>query len=153
MQYEVSLHTLMDFFCQQEHQGFSEEDIQVTERAIGAALPAIYRDFLKTYGLDPINNRHNHINPPREGITTSYSYIQSALEDLEEEFQGAKERGLDERYKNNEYFTLWQLPQEKWSTITDNYVLLWYENQGVWNAGYRLADLQAGLCLFGKTGF
>ena len=145
MQYQVSIPTLMDFFCQGEHQGFSEADIQTAEKTIGVALPTIYRDFLKTYGLDPINNRHNHINCPPKGIVTSYSYIQDTLEDWAEEFQEAKEQGQENRYKDNGYFALWQLPQEKWSAITDNYVLLWCENQGVWNAGYRLSDLQAGL--------
>lgn len=145
MQYQVSISTLMDFFCQGEHQGFSENDIQAAEKAIGVTLPTVYRDFLKTYGLDPINDRHNHINRPPEGIVTSYFYIQDTLEDWAEEFQKAKEQSQQDRYKDNEYFTLWQLPQEKWSAITDNYVLLWHENQGVWNAGYRLSDLQAGL--------
>ncbi len=145
MRYHISIPTLMDFFCQGEHQGFSEEDIQASERAIGAALPVHYRDFLKMYGLDPINHRHNHINHPPEGIVTSYACIQDALEDWKEEFQEAKEQGQEERYKDNGYFALWQLPQEKWSTVTDNYVLLWSENQGIWNAGYRLSDLQAGL--------
>lgn len=145
MQYQVSIPTLMDFFCQGKHQGFSELDIQAAEETIGAALPTVYRDFLKTYGLDPINNRHNHINCPPKGIVTSYSYIQDTLEDWAEEFQEAKEQGQENRYKDNGYFALWQLPQEKWSAITDNYVLLWCENQGVWNAGYRLSDLQAGL--------
>lgn len=145
MQYQVNISKLMDFFCQGEHQGFTEEDIQAAEKSIAATLPTVYRDFLKTYGLDPINNRHNHINCPPKGIATSYSYVQDTLEDWAEEFQKAKEQGQEERYKDNSYFALWKLPQEKWSTITDNYVLLWYENQGVWNAGYRLSDLQAGL--------
>ncbi len=137
MQYQVSIPTLMDFFCQGEHQGFSEADIQTAEKTIGVALPTIYRDFLKTYGLDPINNRHNHINCPPKGIVTSYSYIQDTLEDWAEEFQEAKEQGQENRYKDNGYFALWQLPQEKWSAITDNYVLLrfetWVNNAGLGN--------------------
>jgi len=144
MQYQLTIPALMDFFCQGEHQGFTEEDIRSAEEKIGASLPVHYRDFLKAYGLDPINQRHNHINHPAKEIVTSYASIQSTLEDWEEEFREAKEQGQEERYKDNEYFALWQLPQEKWSAITDNYVLLWYENQGVWVAGYRLSDLQAG---------
>jgi len=144
MRYQIDIPTLMDFFCQGEHHGFSEEDIQASERAIGAPLPACYRDFLKRYGLDPINRRHNSINYPPEEIVTSYSCIQLALEDWEEEFQEAKKCGQENRYRDNGYFALWQLPQEKWPTVTENYVLLWYENQGVWSAGYRLSDLQDG---------
>ncbi len=34
---------------------------------------------------------------------------------------------------------------EKWDAITKNYVLIWYENQGVWYAGYLLSDLQNGV--------
>lgn len=145
MQYHVELSELMDFFCQGEHQGFAEEDIQTAERALGVTLPVPYRNFLKTYGLDSINQAYNHINHPPEEIVTSYSCIQSTLEDWKSEFQKAKDTNQEERYQNNPYFTLWQLPQEKWPTITENYVLLWYENQGVWNAGYRLSDLQAGV--------
>ena len=81
MQYHIKISKLMDFFCQGEHQGFTEEDIQAAEKAIAATLPTVYRDFLKTYGLDPINNRHNHINCPPKGIATSYSYVQDTLED------------------------------------------------------------------------
>lgn len=145
MQYHVDLPALMDFFCTGEHQGCSEEDIQTVESSIGVILPAPYRNFLKTYGLDPINNQYNHINLPTKEIVTSYSCIQCVLEDLKDDFQRAKVMNQEERYKDNPYFALWQLPQEKWPTITENYVLLWYENQGVWNAGYRLSDLQAGL--------
>ena len=37
MQYQVSIPTLMDFFCQGEHQGFSEADIQTAEKTIGSS--------------------------------------------------------------------------------------------------------------------
>ena len=53
MQYQVSIPTLMDFFCQGEHQGFSEADIQTAEKTIGVALPTIYRDFLKRMASIP----------------------------------------------------------------------------------------------------
>lgn len=47
------------------------------------------------------------------------------------------------KYTDDEYFSLWQLPVEKCSSITENYIILWSENQGVWTAGYLLKDLQA----------
>ena len=33
---------------------------------------------------------------------------------------------------------------DQWETITQNYVLIWCENQGVWNAGFLLQDLLDG---------
>lgn len=46
MQYQVSIPTLMDFFCHGEHQGFAEADIQATEKTIGVVLPTVYRNYI-----------------------------------------------------------------------------------------------------------
>ncbi len=56
----------------------------------------------------------------------------------------AGRNGCQGDYADNAYFTLRQLPEAEWGTVTDNYLLIWAENQGVWNAGYLIKDLQDG---------
>lgn len=144
LKYNLSIHELMDFFCKDTHKGFSQQSIDKAEKNIGVSLPDVYREFLLTYGKDDINTFYNHIAPPEE-IFTSYQAIMETHEELEEEYKEAIENGTQDEYEDNEYFELWQLPMEKWDTITKNYVLIWYENQGVWHAGYLLSDLQNGV--------
>lgn len=142
--YGIKIQELMNFFCKGEHKGFSEEEIQEAEQYIGAALPDVYRRFLLTYGKDPVNTVMHTINEPDE-ICTTYQVIKEDLEgEWAPEFEEAVKNGEQEVYSDNEYFSLWQLPVEQWNTITENYVLIWCENQGVWNVGYLLQDLLDG---------
>lgn len=141
-QYHLSLPEIMDFFSS-EHHPFQEEYLEQAEKQIGATLPAVYRNFLLTYGDDPINDLLHHINVP-EDLCTTYQCIKEELEEWESEFQEAVENGTEQEYADNGYFDLWRLPQEQWNTITKNYALIWFENQGVWNAGFLLSDLLAG---------
>jgi len=120
IKYNLSLSELMDFFCETEHQGFSMEEIETAEKRLGILFPQSYRDFLFSYGKDKVNTHHNHLVEPKE-IYSSYELLQ---EDLEDE---------------------WQLPVERWNTITEDYILIWYENQGVWSAGYQRRDLLTGV--------
>ncbi len=144
MRYHVTTPDLMDFFCPEGHQGFPLADIRAAEASLGVALPEAYRTFLLTYGLDPICRRHDCIRRPPEEIVTTYQCIRETLADWEEDFQAATEKN-DKKVQDNGYFALWRLPEAGWDDVTDNYVLIWQENQGVWNAGYRLQDLLAGL--------
>ncbi len=144
LRYNLTIQELMDFFSK-EHKGFSEKAIQKTEQTIGVSLPVIYKDFLLKYGQDIINDSYNHIFSPNE-ICTSYFEIQDTLDNvLKSDYEQAVRNGTSkEEYADNPYFTLWQLPKEQWHTITQNYVLIWCENQGVWNAGFLLQDLLDG---------
>lgn len=84
------------------------------------------------------------LNFKPENIKTTYQLIQQDIKtNWENEFLSAKNTGNMSKYTDDEYFSLWQLPVEKWSSITENYIILWSENQGVWTAGYLLKDLQA----------
>lgn len=140
----MEISELVNLYSKEEHSGFSEEEITQAEQHIGAALPQVYRNFLKNYGKDSINSACHRLLPPDE-IDTSYQAIEEELEyDWKEEFEEVVQEGTEEDYKDNEYFTLWKLPKEEWHTITDNYVLLWVENQGVWYVGYLLSDLKEG---------
>ena len=48
--YNLSVHELMDFFCEQEYEGFTEQEIRAVEHRIGVKLPPAYRSFLLKYG-------------------------------------------------------------------------------------------------------
>lgn len=131
LQYDLSLSELMDFFCEGEHQGFPEGGIQGAETRMGMSLPSFYREFLMTYGKDYINYHFNHLEYPGN-ICTTYEILEDELRDRAPEFS---------EYADTPYEKLWTLPRERWGEITDNYLIIWYENQGVWSAGYRVQDL------------
>ncbi len=122
------------------HSGFSLEEILEAENRIGVKLPKVYRNYLKIYGKDAVNTKCNSIMPPCD-IDTSYNYIDYTLVDWEDEFKDAKKEKREEEYADNEYYRLWSTPPKRWKEITDNYLLIWYENRGVWYAGYKLSDL------------
>lgn len=144
LKYGIRLQELMDFFCAWAHEGFTEQEVQAAEQQVGASLPPVYRSFLMTYGKDSVNTALHTINAPDE-IWTTYQVIKEELEgDWAPEFEEAVQTGAQDEYTDNEYFSLWQLPVERWGEITANYVLIWCENQGVWNAGYLLQDLLDG---------
>lgn len=145
LQYGLSIPELMDFFCEGEHEGFTEQEIKQAEENVGVSLPTVYREFLKAYGKDEINSYFNNLFCPPDEIFTTYQAIEEELEeDWKPEFQEAVEKGSEDEYADNEYFTMWQLPRERWNEVAENYVLIWCENQGVWNAGYLLKDLLEG---------
>ena len=134
IQYDPSLADLMDFFCEGEHQGFPEGGIQGAETRLGMSLPPVYRKFLKTYGQDYINYHFNQLEYPGN-ICTTYEILEDELRDRAPEFL---------EYTDDPYYKLWTLPKDRWGEITDNYLIIWYENQGVWSAGYRVQDLLDG---------
>lgn len=144
-QYNLTVHELMDFFCEQEYKGFTEQEIRAVEQRISAKLPPAYRNFLLKYGengiYDAFDNLHNNL----EDIMTSYQIIDEILENLEEDFKDAIADGNEEEYADNPYFSLWQLPREEWHTITQNYVLIGCDREGITYEGYLLADLLAGI--------
>lgn len=143
MKYELSIPELMNFFAKDGHHGFSVEEIGRAEQRLGVSLPPVYRDFLASYGQDPINTHLHQIFSPEE-IVTTYQLIEDTLKDWTPEFEIAVRDGRVEDYADNGYFKLWRLPREQWPTVTENYLLIWCENQGVWNAGYRMEDLLTG---------
>lgn len=143
LQYDPPLSILMDFFCTGTHQGFSAAEIQAAELRLGTALPPVYRDYLSAYGKDDVNYHFNQLQEP-EWITTTYALLAAELDERNLEFQMAVDEGREAEYADNPCFRLWQLPPERWSEVTDNHAVIWYENQGVWSAGYRLQDLLDG---------
>ena len=98
--------------------GYEESEIQAAEERIGARLPQPYRDYLKTYGKETINTAFNEIFAPSD-ITTSYEKLAADVA-----YFAAPDH-------DDVYGKLCRMPREEWHTVTDNYVLIWCENQGV----------------------
>lgn len=145
VRYNPSISELMDFFCETGHCGFSEEEVAGAEEDLGITIPQFYRDFLLRYGKDKVN-KHMHIIRDVSEIYSSYEAIGEDLEDeWVEEFEEAVSNGEEEEYADDPYFQLWKLPREQWSTVTEDYIIIWHENQGVWTAGYLKKDLLDGV--------
>ena len=98
--------------------GYEESESQAAEQRIGVRLPQLYRDYLKTYGKETINTAFNEIFAPSD-ITTSYEKLAADVA-----YFAAPDH-------DDVYGKLCRMPREEWHTVTDNYVLIWCENQGV----------------------
>ncbi len=143
IKYNLSLSKLMDFFCSKKHEGFDVEEIKAAEDRLGVKLPDVYRRFLADYGKDEVNYHFNQLEEP-ENICTSYELVHMELDDRGEEYREAEKNGSGDEYADDPYFKLWKTPEERWSGITKEYVIIWHENQGVWSAGYLKEDLLNG---------
>ena len=75
LQYGLSISEIMDFFCEEEHAGFTEQEIKQAEENVGASLPSVYREFLKAYGKDEINSFFNQLFSPPNDIFTTYQQL------------------------------------------------------------------------------
>jgi len=135
--YQLTLDEILDLFGQKGQTGFSEQDICSAEKRLCIDFPQRYRRYLLTYGKDPINQEFNQFFTPDE-ITFSYDCINEII--THHNFET-----LYGQNKSNPYYRLSRIPEDEWHTITENYLLICCENQGVWFAGYRLADLLRGI--------
>lgn len=115
--------------------GFSEKELIETENRLGVKLPDIYRNYMMHYGKHNVNDIFNHICSPAE-IQSNYVYLEEYLEDYVENKNSLPE---------NKYDLLYRLPKNKWNEISEEYIIIWYENQGVWYAGYLKEDLKKGI--------
>ncbi len=136
MKYNPSIGEIVEFLSEEGAEGFSLEEVEMAEQHLGVKYPKPYRDYLLRYGKSEANDVFNHIVEPREEMLTTHEYL--AEDDLVEDC-------ADEDDPDDIYTKLSHLPQEQWETVLDNYVLIWFENQGCWSAGYRMKDLQAGI--------
>lgn len=125
-------------FGEGEAKGFSEELISSYEAAAGIRLPAAFRSYLLVCGQANLNSTlHEMFIPNRNAepfehrLTFSYDYIKGDLKWFQENGQKDYE----------ELARLRALPQQKWSEVAGNYLLLWCENQGCWYAGIKAEDL------------
>lgn len=125
-------------FDEGEAEGFPEELIASYEAAAEVRLPAAFRDYLLACGQADLNSSlHEMFIPDRNAepfqhrLTFSYDYIKGDLKQFREK--------VEQDYE--ELARLRALPQQRWSEITDNYLLFWCENQGCWYAGIKVEDL------------
>ena len=113
--------------------GFSQQQVQDAEKRLGIQIPSVYREYLLRCGKDPLNQEMHSLNAPRD-IHFSYKIIEEFLEEWTPE-------ELEAMNPEDPLRRISQLPKEQWGQVTGNYLVIWAENQGVWNAGFRVEDL------------
>ncbi len=138
--YHISAEDLINilYHSSPNHLGFSENVIKNSEQYLDIKIPEVYRNFLLHSGNAKINDFLHHILSPDE-ISFSYDIITENIQYLKQDWQ---KYGLSKKEKKNPYYILSQLPEENWHTITKNYLVIWYENQGVFHAGILYDDLK-----------
>ena len=141
LKYNLTLHELMNFFLEQDYEGYTEQELQAAEKAVGIKLPSVYCDFLLKYGEGGV---YDNLFTTQDELCTSYEMIHETLEDLEGDFEEAERNGNQEEYADNPYFSLWHMPEEDWHTITQNYLLVGCDSQGISYSGYLVQDLLDG---------
>lgn len=108
-------------------EGFSEEEIVRAEQRLKTRIPAAYRRYLLECGKARLNQELHRLYPPEE-IVYSYDLIRLW--------------GEEDDWGEDSLFTrILNLPEEQWEMITENYLVLWVENQGCFHAGIRVKDL------------
>lgn len=112
--YNLSSYEILEKLYNNKSEGYSEEELKETEKRLNIKLPKYLRDYYLKYGKLDINTALHELFSP-EDIDFSYNYLIEEDEDLSEE----------------------ELKEE-----TDNYLLFWVENQGVWYQGIKAEDLK-----------
>lgn len=138
------LHQFEDCEFSEPFTGFSEEELSAVEQKYQIKFPAFYRNYMLRCGQHPINDTHDRICPPDE-ILSNYDYLAEDIDEYADELAELSEDEVKEACAENKIYQICQLPQEQWHTITPEYILIAYENQGVWNAGYLRSDLEKGV--------
>lgn len=138
------LHQFEDCEFSEPFTGFSEEEISAVEQKYQIKFPAFYRNYMLRCGQHPINNTQDCICPPDE-ILSNYDYLSDDIDEYADELSELSEDAIKEACEENKIYQICQLPQEQWHTITPEYILIAYENQGVWYAGYLRSDLEKGV--------
>ena len=115
---ETEITYFKEFFISKNKYKISWDDIENTEKRLGITLPDTLREYYHECGDLDINNCFSEILNLEE-IGFSYTWLR---EDLE-----------SDEFSNNEIET--NLKK------TDNFLIFWTENQGVWNAGIKKEDL------------
>lgn len=140
------LHQFEDWECnfKAPFTGFPEDAVCAVEEKYQIKFPPFYKKYLLQYGQHPINDVHDHICPPDE-IVSNYDCLLEDIDDYANELEKMSEEDAEAACEEEEIYQICRLPQEEWHTIVPEYILTWYENQGVWNAGYLRSDLEQGV--------
>ncbi len=124
--------------------GFEAAEIEAVEQKYGITFPEYYKKYTMFCGKHNINSIQDQLNPPKD-IDTTYEYLEEDIDEYAEELEGLSEQEIQELCEENDIYKLCRLPKEEWHTVTQEYVLVFCENQGVWNAGYLRSDLEKGV--------
>ena len=115
---ETEITYFKEFFISKNKYKISWNDIENTEKRLGITLPDTLREYYHECGDLDINNCFSEILNLEE-IGFSYTWLREDLES--DEFS-------DDEIETN-------------LKKTDNFLIFWTENQGVWNAGVKKEDL------------
>lgn len=138
------LHQVEDSEFSEPFSGYSEEEIQEAEQRLGVSFPNSYREYMMKYGRHPANNAQDRMVEPSE-IGSTYEYLSEELDCYEEDLEGLTEEEKEKKALENVNYRLCMLPKEEWYKITEDYILIAFENQGCWSAGYLRKDLDNGV--------
>ena len=102
-----------------EHAAYTEEEIAEKEKSLGVKLPALLREFYLKYAKLEINTYIDYICELND-VNFTYNWLDAEKEDWEEEMEE---------------------PIEEIKKKTQNYLVFWSENQGVWSAAILDEDM------------
>ena len=116
--YNLNSGEVLEKLYNKKIEGYSEEELLEAEQRLKIKLPKALRNYYLKYGKLNINTALHEIFVPQD-LDFSYNYLIEEAEEDEEEL-------LEEDLKEE----------------TDNYLLFWVENQGVWYQGIKAEDLE-----------
>lgn len=124
--YNLSPIELVQLLYDKKAEGFSQKEIIEAEQRLGCKIPAAFRQYLLACGKAEINTCLHSINSPQ--------WIRFSYDDIMECIEEGSYCGIYEKLASG--------TQEDIQKYTENYLMIWVENQGVWNAGIRIKDLK-----------
>lgn len=124
--------------------GFPEKELTEAEERLEIKIPAVYRNYLLKYGKCSLNYTQNYLYAPKKLELTYHqnrAYRDSDYDPDDPEW--AVDRWfMDDEWKTiiNPFGTVFQHPEEEWGQFVKNYLMIWNENQGIWEAGICVDD-------------
>lgn len=126
--------------------GFSEEEVKKAEEKLQIKIPAVYREYLLRCGKCSLNFSQDYLYYP-EKLELSYDRNREYREDDydPEDPDWAVDQWTiygEKKTIINPFGEVFQHPEEEWGQFVKNYLMIWNENQGVWEAGICVDDFE-----------
>lgn len=142
--YNLSIEEIVDVLCKfndEEIKGFDESEIIKTEEKLGIKFPTSYKKYMMLCGKNSINYDFNRMNTLEE-ITSNFIYLEENIEDEiyhidKIDDKEKKKKAIEE----SKFYKFKNIPKERYNELTDEYILIWSENQGCWDAAYLKKDI------------
>lgn len=145
IQYHLSPIELIEIFEPKlPIEGCSEEEIKEAEERLHIRIPAVYREYMLKCGKCSLNQDPNYMYTPKKLYLTydeNREYRDSDYDPDDPDW------AVDGWFINGEHKTMinpfgvvFQHPEEEWGQFVKNYLMIWLENQGVWEAGICVDD-------------